>query len=174
MATWSGPWVKQPVSARIARVDRHSAIRHRRRCERHGARCLSRVVQGLATGIGFIGAGAILNLEYERAIRGLTTAAGLWMTAALGVTVGLGHIGAAAIGVLCAWIVLSVLIRLENAIGSIDADSSPTADVRSSTRPRRADGSLGVGVPASCAYVRSGERRSCCTTSSVRPRHTLH
>jgi putative Mg2+ transporter-C (MgtC) family protein len=81
---------------------------------------LSRVVQGLATGIGFLGAGAILKLEDERAIRGLTTAAGVWMTAALGVTVGLGHIGAAAIGVLFAWIVLSVLIRFEKAIGSVD------------------------------------------------------
>lgn len=81
---------------------------------------LSRVVQGLATGIGFIGAGAILKLEQERAIKGLTTAAGVWMTAALGVTVGFGQIGAAAIGVLFAWTVLSVLIRLEKAIESAD------------------------------------------------------
>jgi len=49
---------------------------------------MSRVVQGLATGIGFLGAGAILKLENERMIRGLTTAAGIWMTAALGVTIG--------------------------------------------------------------------------------------
>ena len=74
---------------------------------------MSRVVQGLATGIGFLGAGAILKLENERMIRGLTTAAGIWMTAALGVTIGLGQLGTAAVGVLFAWVVLAVLIRLE-------------------------------------------------------------
>ncbi len=77
---------------------------------------MSRVVQGLATGIGFLGAGAILKLEHERRIRGLTTAAGIWMTAALGVAIGLGELGTAAIGVLFAWIVLAVLIRLERSV----------------------------------------------------------
>ena len=77
---------------------------------------MSRVVQGLVTGIGFLGAGAILKLEDERVIRGLTTAAGIWMTAALGVAIGLGHLGTAAIGVLLAWIVLAALIRLERGI----------------------------------------------------------
>src|SRR5256885_11894029 len=42
---------------------------------------VSRIVQGLATGIGFLGAGAILKLTSEREIHGLTTAAGIWMTA---------------------------------------------------------------------------------------------
>src|SRR5262245_44110341 len=53
---------------------------------------LSRVIQGLATGIGFIGGGAILKLSEERDIRGLTSAAGIWMTAAIGVAAGLGRI----------------------------------------------------------------------------------
>ncbi len=74
---------------------------------------VSRVVQGLATGIGFIGAGAILKLEQERMIHGLTTAAGIWMTAAIGVTVGLGGLGLALISTLMTWIVLSALGRLE-------------------------------------------------------------
>ena len=56
---------------------------------------ISRVVQGLTTGIGFLGGGAILKLAAEREIHGLTTAAGIWMTAAIGVTVGLGQIGLA-------------------------------------------------------------------------------
>ncbi|TLD41077.1 MAG: Mg(2+) transport ATPase protein C [Candidatus Jettenia ecosi] len=51
---------------------------------------LSRVIQGLATGIGFIGGGAILKLTKEREITGLTTAAGIWLTAAVGVAVGVG------------------------------------------------------------------------------------
>src|SRR5919106_645417 len=56
---------------------------------------LSRVIQGIVTGIGFIGAGSILKLSEERDIQGLTTAAGLWMTAAIGIAVGLGTIGIA-------------------------------------------------------------------------------
>ena len=56
---------------------------------------VSRVIQGLATGIGFIGAGAILKLSDTREIQGLTTAAGIWMTAAIGVAVGLGNLGLA-------------------------------------------------------------------------------
>lgn len=74
---------------------------------------VSRVVQGLATGIGFLGAGAILKLERERAILGLTTSAGIWMTAAIGVAVGLGGLGLALMSTVMAWIVLAVLGRLE-------------------------------------------------------------
>ena len=55
----------------------------------HGLDGLSRVIQGIVTGIGFIGAGSILKINEERDIQGLTTAAGLWMTAAIGVAVGL-------------------------------------------------------------------------------------
>jgi putative Mg2+ transporter-C (MgtC) family protein len=78
---------------------------------------MSRVVQGLATGIGFLGAGAILKLESSREIIGLTTAAGIWMTAALGVAIGLGHLGTAAIATAFAWTVLAVLIALDKRIG---------------------------------------------------------
>jgi putative Mg2+ transporter-C (MgtC) family protein len=74
---------------------------------------LSRVIQGLATGIGFIGGGAILKLRDEREITGLTTAAGIWMTSAVGVAVGLGRLGSAAIGAVLTWIILSVFAKLE-------------------------------------------------------------
>ena len=59
---------------------------------------LSRVIQGIVTGIGFIGAGSILKLSDKRDIIGLTTAAGVWMTAAIGVAVGLGVLGLAILG----------------------------------------------------------------------------
>jgi putative Mg2+ transporter-C (MgtC) family protein len=81
---------------------------------------LSRVVQGLATGIGFIGAGAILKMEGKREIHGLTTAAGIWMTAAIGVAIGLGHLGTAALGVLFAWVVLALVIKLESRVEGSD------------------------------------------------------
>jgi putative Mg2+ transporter-C (MgtC) family protein len=78
---------------------------------------ISRIVQGLATGIGFLGAGAILKVETVHQIKGLTTAAGIWMTAALGVAIGFGQLGTAAIGTLLAWLVLAVLIKVDKRIG---------------------------------------------------------
>jgi putative Mg2+ transporter-C (MgtC) family protein len=74
---------------------------------------VGRVIQGVAAGIGFVGAGAILKLSQEREIQGLTTAAGIWTTAAVGVAVGLGGFVIAVIGMLLAWFVLGVLLRLE-------------------------------------------------------------
>lgn len=68
----------------------------------------SRVIQGIVTGIGFIGAGSILKVSEERDIRGLTTAAGLWLTAAVGVASGLGTIGIAVIAAVLALIILAL------------------------------------------------------------------
>jgi putative Mg2+ transporter-C (MgtC) family protein len=70
---------------------------------------LSRVIQGIVTGIGFIGAGSILKLNEERDIRGLTTAAGLWMTAAIGIAVGLGELGLAVISTVLTLIILALV-----------------------------------------------------------------
>ncbi|MBU1565552.1 MAG: MgtC/SapB family protein [Proteobacteria bacterium] len=75
---------------------------------------LSRVIQGVITGIGFIGAGSILKLSEEKDIRGLTTAAGIWMTAAIGVAVGLGSLGVALLSTFFILIILSLTVFLEN------------------------------------------------------------
>jgi putative Mg2+ transporter-C (MgtC) family protein len=77
---------------------------------------VSRIIQGIATGIGFIGAGAILKVTSDRESQGLTTAAGIWMTAAVGLAAGLGRLGLAAIGVGLAWIILYIVARLEQEI----------------------------------------------------------
>jgi putative Mg2+ transporter-C (MgtC) family protein len=74
---------------------------------------VSRVIQGVAAGIGFIGAGAIMKLPEERQIDGLTTAAGIWMTAGLGLAAGLGRFGVAFITVAIAWVILAIVARLE-------------------------------------------------------------
>jgi putative Mg2+ transporter-C (MgtC) family protein len=74
---------------------------------------ISRVIQGVAAGIGFIGAGAILKVTSEREIHGLTTAAGLWMTGAVGVCAAMGRLGLAALSVAIAWVILAILARLE-------------------------------------------------------------
>jgi putative Mg2+ transporter-C (MgtC) family protein len=85
---------------------------------------MSRVIQGLVTGIGFLGAGTILKLTQQETIRGLTTAAGIWMTAAASVAVGLGQYVAAFIGTFLAWIVLSVIWRIERRIGFVDREGN--------------------------------------------------
>lgn len=82
------------------------------------------VVQGVATGIGFIGAGAILKLHEARDIQGLTTAADIWMTAAVGLAVGLGGLGIAIVATALMWIILSVLGRIEQRIGGHETDVS--------------------------------------------------
>lgn len=74
---------------------------------------MSRVIQGLVTGIGFLGAGSIMKIREEKEIRGLTTAAGIWMTAAASVAIGLGQILLGLMAGILAWIVLAVLSRFE-------------------------------------------------------------
>ena len=51
----------------------------------------SRVIQGIVTGIGFLGAGTIIRGKTEESVRGLTTAASVWLAAAIGVACGLAY-----------------------------------------------------------------------------------
>lgn len=74
---------------------------------------ISRVIQGLITGVGFLGGGTILKLTREHEIQGLTTAAGIWFTAAASIAAGLGEFASALIATGLAWIVLAALGRLE-------------------------------------------------------------
>jgi len=76
---------------------------------------LSRVIQGIVTGIGFIGAGSILKLGSQRRIKGLTTAAGLWMTAVVGIAVGLDQLALAVVTALGTSLVLALAGPLERA-----------------------------------------------------------
>ncbi|HEY0766620.1 MAG TPA: MgtC/SapB family protein [Steroidobacteraceae bacterium] len=74
---------------------------------------LARVVQGIITGIGFLGGGVILKLTQEHEIRGLTTAAGIWLTAGASAAAGLGQIAAALIGMVLGVVVLAAMGKLE-------------------------------------------------------------
>jgi putative Mg2+ transporter-C (MgtC) family protein len=74
---------------------------------------VSRVVQGITTGIGFIGGGVIFKFEQDHRVKGLTTAAGVWLTAAIGVAAGLGHAPVAILGALLCWMVLVIFHTLE-------------------------------------------------------------
>jgi len=72
---------------------------------------ISRVLQGLIAGIGFLGAGAILKHSDEAHIEGLTTAASIWMVAAIGVAAGLGRDTTALIATIFTLVILQVLHR---------------------------------------------------------------
>lgn len=71
----------------------------------------TRVVQGLMTGIGFLGAGVIVKEGFT--VRGLTTAASIWVTAAIGILIGAGFYWGAAVSVALTVATLSVFRLLE-------------------------------------------------------------
>ncbi len=70
---------------------------------------VTRVLQGITAGIGFLGAGAILKLKENNQIMGLTTAANIWLTAAVGVAAGMGLEATAVLSAVVAWLILSSL-----------------------------------------------------------------
>ena len=67
---------------------------------------VSRVMQGLITGIGFLGAGVIIHHEAQRRVEGLTTAASIWVAAGLGMACGAGLFALAFVALLAAMVVL--------------------------------------------------------------------
>jgi putative Mg2+ transporter-C (MgtC) family protein len=73
---------------------------------------LSRVLQGVITGVGFLGAGTILKGSRKGEIYGLTTAAGIWFTAAVGIAAGLGREASAVLGTLLAFLIFAIIPRL--------------------------------------------------------------
>ena len=70
---------------------------------------LTRVLQGLIAGVGFLGAGAIISGTRQVETRGLTTAAGIWVTAAIGIAAGMGRESTAVLSTLIALFILSVV-----------------------------------------------------------------
>jgi uncharacterized membrane protein YhiD involved in acid resistance len=72
----------------------------------------TRMAQGIMTGIGFLGAGVIFKEGLT--VRGLTTAASIWVTAAIGILVGIGFWFAAVVGAAAALIVLALFRYIES------------------------------------------------------------
>jgi putative Mg2+ transporter-C (MgtC) family protein len=71
-----------------------------------GAAGVGEIVKGITAGVGFLGAGAILKQESEKRISGITTAAGIWATAAIGFAAGAGFLGSAIVATILAWLIL--------------------------------------------------------------------
>jgi len=81
---------------------------------------LEQIVKGIAAGVGFLGAGTILKREApgHASVHGLTTAANIWMTAAIGFAVGAGMLVTAGVATAFAFLVLNVLRKVETDPGS--------------------------------------------------------
>ncbi len=70
---------------------------------------MSRIIQGVVQGIGFLGAGAIIVRARQQKIQGLTTAANIWATAAIGIVAGLGLEATAVLSTAIVLIILAVV-----------------------------------------------------------------
>ncbi len=87
---------------------------------------LSRVVQGIIAGVGFLGAGAILKGAEEDKVTGLTTAAGIWLTAAIGVAAGMGRESTAVLSTLLALGIFTLMPRVDRLL---DKPAAPVVGV---------------------------------------------
>jgi putative Mg2+ transporter-C (MgtC) family protein len=72
-----------------------------------------RAIQAIAIGIGFLGSGVIFVSRHEDRVHGLTTAASVWATAAIGVAAGLAHFLLALLATLLLLVVLRALARFD-------------------------------------------------------------
>lgn len=77
---------------------------------------VSRVIQGVVAGIGFLGGGTILKSDSGEQISGLTTAASLWVVACLGIACGVGLWGTALVALALALLVLVAGERMERVL----------------------------------------------------------
>jgi putative Mg2+ transporter-C (MgtC) family protein len=73
---------------------------------------LTRIQQGLVAGIGFLGAGSIIKGGNEGDVKGLTTAASIWLTAAIGMAAGMGREASAVLCTLIALMIMAILPRV--------------------------------------------------------------
>ena len=98
----------------------------------------SRVIQGVVTGVGFIGAGVILRKNQD--VQGLTTAASIWISAILGIACVLSDIGITATGLVLALVVLFVSKPIEERLERIVRHRENGLDLRPASDELRKSG----------------------------------
>jgi putative Mg2+ transporter-C (MgtC) family protein len=81
---------------------------------RVGGGDITRLLQGMVTGVGFLAAGVIFR--EGPSVHGLTTAAGLWVMAAVGLTIGMGEYFLGILATLVTLLIMSILRKLEQRI----------------------------------------------------------
>ena len=102
---------------------------------------VSRILQGLVAGVGFLGAGCIIKEDGGSQVRGLTTAAGVWLTAGIGVAAGLGREASAVLLGGLGWLTLYALgwwdrrLARETIRKGATADGLPTDGSRRDRTP---------------------------------------
>ena len=97
---------------------------------------ISRVVQGIITGIGFLGGGVILRDESKRTVQGLTTAATIWLAACLGIACGAGQWGITLFSTVAVLLVLLVgepVERQVRKLGDLEEEGRPRPPSKDST-----------------------------------------
>lgn len=83
--------------------------------EKYGGVDVSRMGAQVINGIGFLGAGTIIFTGHNK-VKGLTTAAGLWASACIGLSVGIGFYTGAVIGTIMIYLTMSVLHKLDESV----------------------------------------------------------
>lgn len=91
---------------------------------------VSRVLQGIIAGIGFLGAGAIIKLDEDHEIKGLTTAASIWVAAAIGIAAGMGREAMAVVSTLVALFILVVLSGSKSSSPDTTVRTEPACDLK--------------------------------------------
>jgi putative Mg2+ transporter-C (MgtC) family protein len=89
---------------------------------------LTRVLQGVIAGIGFLGAGTIIKRAAEEDVQGLTTAAGIWLTAAIGIAAGLGRESSAVLSTLLALAILTLGPRIHTWFGGREDEPAKASE----------------------------------------------
>ena len=95
----------------------------------------TRAVQGIAAGIGFLGAGTILKLDRELEVVGLTTASSIWLAAALGTAAGLAEYTMAIVTVIISLFVLVVLGWIEDYF-KLEGEPEERKEIQQSNRKK--------------------------------------
>lgn len=90
----------------------------------------TRIIQGIVGGLGFLGAGSIIKAKGSEDVTGITTAASIWYTGALGVAAGMGAYLLALVSAVLGLLVLSVLGRVSKSDATV---KTPRAEARSET-----------------------------------------
>ena len=101
---------------------------------------MARIIEGLLVGMGFIGGGAILQMQ--RSVRGTATAASIWVTGAMGISVGLGAYGVALLLVLLTCVTLQALKPLKE-IAQDGDDDAKDAKPKASAKTKKPSSSRG-------------------------------
>lgn len=107
---------------------------------------VTRVVQGVVSGIGFLGAGAILKESQGNQVRGLTTAASVFATSAIGVTAGMGKAMTAILATGLVLFILAMLHRWEKRLGLRIEDRQPPAPGADLQQDGDIDAGAGTGA----------------------------